>query len=293
MEKDKVLLEVGKFQITTEDINSFLLKLLAIIVVIVLMYIIIRIGNKIINKIVETQTNKNNKFSIDDKKAVTIGTLLKSVLKYSVYAIGIIIMIGILTESPVPLAFASVGGVAIGLGAQSFVKDLINGFFILFENQYNVGDYVTIDKYTGIVESIEIRTTTLREFSGAYHIIPNGLINVVSNHSKGNMQIKVEVSIAYEESIDKAIEVIKAVCERFTLEHPEVTKTPNVVGVTALGASGMTIKVLGEVTAMSQWSLEAQLRKEIKEALDLDNIEIPYNKVQILNKEVESMLYDR
>ncbi|MGL5575846.1 MAG: mechanosensitive ion channel family protein, partial [Sarcina sp.] len=154
--------------------------------------------------------------------------------------------------------------------------------FILFENQYNVGDYITIGKFTGIVQSIEIRSTTLREFSGSYHIIPNGMIDVVTNHSMGNMQIKVEVEIAYNESIDKAKAIIDKVCEEFEGYSEDITKRPVVVGVTSLGSSGMTIKVLGEVKAMNQWSLEAKLRELIKEALDEAGIEIPYNKLQIL-----------
>lgn len=270
-----------------DDVNKILFKVIGVIIIIAIMFLTIKLGNKVIEKIVKNQTNKNNKFSIDDKKAITLGTLLRSILKYFVYVVGILAMIGIIIGGTVPVAFASIGGVALGLGAQSFVKDIINGVFILFENQYVVGDYITIDKYTGVVESIEIRTTTLREFSGAYHIIPNGLINVVSNHSKGNMQIKVEVSIAYEESIDNAIAIIKNACEKFS-KHEDVTKTPSVVGVTALGSSGMTIKVLGEAKAMSQWNVEADLRKLIKEELDNAGIEIPYNKVQILNKEEES-----
>lgn len=288
VKKAKVMVSsIGK-----DDIGNLAFKIIGVIVIIILMFLAIRIGNKIIDKIVQNQTNKNNKFSIDDKKAITIGILLRSILKYSVYAMGIVAMIGVIVGKALPLAFASVGGVAIGFGAQSFVKDIINGIFILFENQYAVGDYITIDKYSGIVESIELRTTTLREFSGAYHIIPNGLISIVSNHSKGNMQIKVEVSIAYEESIDNAISIIKNACEKFST-YENVTKTPSVVGVTSLGASGMTIKVLGEAKSMSQWTVEAELRQLIKEELDKAGIEIPYNKVQILNKEEESVCYDR
>ncbi|WP_066870289.1 mechanosensitive ion channel family protein [Clostridium mediterraneense] len=269
-------------QFHTDVINKFIIKFVMIVIILILVLLIIKFGNKLIDKIVEKQSEINSKFSINEKRANTLGTLLKSILKYSAYFFGILMMIGIIIGGQVPLAFASVGGVAIGLGAQSFVKDLINGIFILFEEQYSVGDYVTIDKYTGIVESIEIRTTTLREFSGAYHIIPNGLISVVSNHSKGNMQINVYVSIAYEESIDNAINVIKVACEKFANEHEDVTKAPIVRGVTDLGASGMTIRVLGEAKPMTQWNVEAELRKVIKEALDEAGIEIPYNKLQVI-----------
>lgn len=272
------------------DIAEILIKSATILCVIIAIALILKLGNKIIDKIVQKQIEKNKLFSIDERKLNTLGTLLKSILRYATYIIGIISIAGIIVGGSLPIAFASIGGVAIGLGAQSLVKDIINGVFILFENQYNVGDYITIDKYTGIVESIEIRSTTLREFSGSYHIIPNGLVNVVTNHSRGNMQIRVEVSIAYEQSIDKAIAIIQGACERFKEENEDATCVPNVVGVTALAASGVTIRVQGEVKAMNQWKLEAKLRQMIKEALDENGVEIPYNKVQIMNMEKESLM---
>ena len=274
--------EVLKIFGVTIDLGEFMLRILMVIVTIFIVFFILKIGNKIIDKLVAKQIYKNNLFSINDKKANTLGTLLKSMLRYTVYIMGIISIAGIIVGGTLPIAFASVGGVALGFGAQSFVKDIINGVFILFENQYNVGDYITIDKYTGIVDSIEIRSTTIKEFSGSYHIIPNGLINVVTNHSKGNMQIKVEVDIAYEESIDNAIKIIEDVCIAFS-KLDDVERIPNVVGVTKLGSSGMTIKVLGDVKAMSQWKLEAKLRQMIKEALDKNSIEIPYNKLNIVS----------
>lgn len=269
-------------QFHTEIINKFLIKFAMIIIILVIVLLIIKFGNKLIDEIVKKQSEINSKFALNEKRINTIGTLLKSILKYSAYFIGVLLVIAVIIGGPVPLAFASVGGVAIGLGAQSFVKDLINGVFILFEEQYSVGDYVTIDKYTGTVESIEIRTTTLREFSGVYHIIPNGTITVVSNHSKGNMLINVLVEIAYEENIDKAMAVIEETCEKFAAANEDVTKVPIVRGITELGDSGVTIKVFGEAKPMTQWRVEAELRKTIKEALDEAGIEIPYNKLQVI-----------
>ena len=288
---DKVngVLQVLGVNLDSKFISDLVFKLIMIIIILLAMFFIIKLGNKLINKIIKQQVDKNSKFSIGEKKAYTLGTLLKSILKYFTYIIGIVAIAGVMVGGTISLAFASVGGVALGLGAQSFVKDIINGVFILFENQYNVGDYITIGNFTGIVQSIEIRSTTLREFSGSYHIIPNGMINVVTNHSMGNMQIKVEVDIAYDESIDRAKEIIDMVCEEFETYSEDVTKRPVVVGVTSLGSSGMTIKVLGEVKAMNQWKLEAKLRELIKEALDEAEIEIPYNKLQILSENKEDI----
>lgn len=276
---------LGKFKINLDALDQYIYKFFWSVVVLIIVLFTIKLGNKIINKIVEKQIAANSKFSMDEKRANTLGSLLKSILRYSVYALGIVTIVGIFAGGSIQLTIlSSIGGVAIGLGAQGFIKDLINGIFILFEDQYAVGDYVTIDKYKGIVETIGLRSTVLRDFSGDHHIIPNGLVTTVTNHTKGNVQIKVEIEIAYEESIDHSIEVIKRVCDKFAEYNSDVVTKPRVIGVTAFGPSGMTIKVLGDVKPMTQWAAEAELRKMIKEELDKEGIEIPYNKLKIVNE---------
>ncbi|MGL5616358.1 MAG: mechanosensitive ion channel family protein [Sarcina sp.] len=285
VDKAENIVKIFGIDFNLNQFNEIIYKIILVVIIFIAILLIIKFGNKLIDKIVKKQIESNYKFSIDEKKANTLGSLLKSILKYAVYALGVISIICVFVENTTSLAvISSVGGVAIGFGAQSFVKDLINGIFILFEDQYGVGDYITIDKYTGIVESVGIRSTTLRAFSGDHHIIPNGFVNVVTNHTKGNVQIKVEVEIAYEESIDNSISVIRRVCERFSAENDNVVDGPKVIGVTAFGASGMTIKIVGDVKPMTQWVTEAELRKKIKEELDKEGIEIPYNKVKIVNE---------
>ncbi|WP_305084228.1 mechanosensitive ion channel family protein, partial [uncultured Clostridium sp.] len=216
--------------------------------------------------------------------ALTIGEVLKSVLKYTVYIIGIGSMLyDILAK--IPVALVSAGGFAIGLGAQSLVKDIINGFFILFEDQYGVGDHVTIGQYSGIVESIGIRTTILRDFTGDLHLVPNGSVLEVTNHSRGDIRFIVDVEIAYEENVDSAIEVIKKTNELFEEKHKSKLRGEiEVLGVLSLNASGITIRIIGRAEPLSQWEMERELRKDIKLALDREGIEIPYPKTQIINK---------
>ena len=185
----------------------------------------------------------------------------------------------------IPVALASAGGFAIGLGAQSLVKDLINGFFVLFEDQYGVGDHVTIGQFSGIVESIGIRTTVLRDFTGDLHLIPNGSVLEVTNHSRGDIRFIVDVEIAYEENIDSAIEVIKKANAQFEKKYEDKLRGEiDVLGVLSLNASGVTIRVVGRAEPLSQWEMERELRKEIKIALDEAGIEIPYPKTAIINK---------
>lgn len=280
--------KIGSIQIKPEFVDRILQVSLKFIFVLFLMFISIKIGNTIIKKFVENQTkDKGLKFAMSPQKAKTIGEVLKSVLKYSVYFIGVAILLEELFGG-ISLTFASMGGFAIGFGAQSLVQDLINGFFILFEDQYGVGDYVTIGKFEGIIETIGIRTTILKDFTGDLHLIPNGSIKEVTNHSRNNIRFIVDVEIAYEEDIDHAIEVISETCKEFETKYEEVPQPIEIWGVNSLGNSGVTIRVVGFSIPMHQWSMERKLRKAIKEAMDRENIEIPYNKTEfIINKKVE------
>ncbi|MBU5322743.1 mechanosensitive ion channel family protein [Sarcina sp. JB2] len=253
-----------------------------IVIIFILMMIAIRIANKFIDRMVKNQIESNHKFSMDEKKAKTIGILLKSLVKYSVYFLGITSMLSIVFGA-ISWAFASVGGVAVGLGAQSFIKDMINGIFILFEEQYSVGDYVTIDNSKGIVKAIGLRTTELRDFNGDIYIIPNGSIQVIVNHSKGDMRVLVDIGIAYEADIELAISVINEVCSKYNQENPNITTPIEVLGVTALNDSNVNIRVIGETKPMKQWEAERELMKRIKLEFDKRGIEIPYNKVQVIN----------
>lgn len=266
------------------NIDSIIEKIISIIFISIIMYFSIKIGNKIIQKFVDKQVASKMSFSLEPQKAITIGEVLKSILKYTVYIVGIGSMLyDVLAK--IPVAVVSAGGFAIGLGAQSLVKDLINGFFILFEDQYGVGDHVTIQEFTGIVESIGIRTTVLRDFTGDLHLIPNGAILEVTNHSRGDIRFIVDVEIAYEENIDEAINVIKKVNSVFEEKHKEKLRGEiEVLGVFSLNASGVTIRVIGRAVPLSQWEMERELRKDIKEALDKAGIEIPYPVTKVINK---------
>lgn len=289
----KLAMEEGKFNIGNfisiglDDIISARDKGLKIIGVIILMYFSVKIGKHLIKKFVQRQVESNAMLSLNSQKAKTLGEVLKSVLKYSVYFMGITIIISILFGG-ISITFASIGGVALGFGAQSLVKDLINGFFILFEDQFGVGDHITVGKFDGIVDSIGIRTTIIKDFSGDVHSIPNGSIVEVTNHSKNDIRFIVDVDISYEEDIDNAINVINVACEVFKEENIEFVNEPiDVLGVTTLAASGVTIRIIGKAKPLKQWQMERNLRKAIKLALDENGIEIPYPKTEIINRNAD------
>lgn len=267
-------------------IELILSKGISLILLIVIMYLIIKIGDKTIDKFVTNQVNSKLSFSMDKQKAITVGAILKSILKYAVYISAAAIVIG--STFKVSAGVLSAIGFVVGIGAQSLVRDIINGFFIIFEDQYGVGDYVTIGAYSGIVENIGIRSTVLRDFSGDIHNLPNGSVTEVTNHSRGDMRFIVDVEIAYEEDIDNTINIIKATCKKFEKDNKDTIRNEiEVLGVISLNASGVTIRVVGKAKPMSQWKLERDLRKDIKVALDKAGVEIPYPKTQLIKNDID------
>lgn len=280
---DKTELEIGKVIISLEDFEVVFNKGIKIISIVIIMYLSIKIGKYLIKKAVDKQVKSNASLSLDPQRAKTLGGVMKSILKYSVYFLGITSILSVLFGG-ISFTFASIGGVALGLGSQSLIKDFINGFFILFEDQFGIGDYVTIGNFSGIVQTIGIRTTIIKDFTGDIHSIPNGMISEVTNHSRGNTRFIVDVDITYEEDIDNAINAIKECCDKFQKEHEDFINEPiEVSGVSALAASSVTIRTVGRTKPLTQWKMENELRKAIKITLDENGIEIPYPKTQLIN----------
>ena len=280
---DKTELEIGKVIISLEDFEVVFNKGIKIISIVIIMYLSIKIGKYLIKKAVDKQVKSNAALSLDPQRAKTLGGVMKSILKYSVYFLGITSILSVLFGG-ISFTFASIGGIALGLGSQSLIKDFINGFFILFEDQFGIGDYVTIGNFSGIVQTIGIRTTIIKDFTGDIHSIPNGMISEVTNHSRGNTRFIVDVDIAYEEDIDNAINAIKECCDKFQKEHEDFINEPiEVSGVSALAASSVTIRTVGRTKPLTQWKMENELRKAIKTTLDENGIEIPYPKTQLIN----------
>jgi moderate conductance mechanosensitive channel len=177
------------------------------------------------------------------------------------------------------IAGVGVAGIAIGLGAQTLIKDVINGMFILIEGQYAVGDVVNVAGVGGLVIEITPRRTVLRDQNGHVHIIPNSAITVATNMTQGFSRINLNVSVAYEEDIAHVTQVINDECEKLAADFPmDIIVTPKVLRVDSLGADGIDIKILGDVKVFRQWDLMGELRRRLKARFDVEGIEIPYHR---------------
>lgn len=249
---------------------------------IILIYVIGRIITKVANKALEHMLVEREKspLKFDARRTRTIGKLMGNIIKYAVNFTMVLMILnqfGIRLE-PL-LAGAGVVGLAVGFGAQSLVKDVITGFFIIFEDQFAVGDVIQTGNFKGTVEEIGMRVTRIKSWTGEVHIIPNGTITQVTNFSVNNSIAVVDVSIAYEEDTDKAIEIMKQTVNKNYETNVNMVKEPEVLGVQALAGANVTLRATVECKPNMQFAVARELYADIKKAFDARGIEIPYPRV--------------
>ena len=173
------------------------------------------------------------------------------------------------------LASAGIAGVAIGFGAQTLIKDVINGFFILVENQFQVGDTVRVAGVTGIVEEINMRRTTLRDGDGTLHIVPNGAIQIVSNLTRDWSQVTLNVSVDYNENSDRVIELLRQVVQEFASDpefRPDIVSDPVVPGIERVRGREVDYLVLVKIQPGRQYDVGRELRRRIKASFEQNKI---------------------
>lgn len=219
-----------------------------------------------------------------------IKTLVRLISSLSAITLGLITLFIILRlgEIDITAAIAGVGviGIAVGFGAQYLVRDLISGFFVLLENQYNVGDVIKINGTAGVVENISMRTTILRDLDGARHYIPNGEIRTVSNLTQEWSRAKIDVTVGYKEHLEKVMALMKKTWEEMAQDPmwapAIISKTPTMLRVDDFGTSGVTIRIVGDTQPIKQWDVMGEYRLRIKKAFDREGIEIPYPHMKVI-----------
>jgi len=206
----------------------------------------------------------------------TLAPLLGSALRYLFYftaAVMILDRLGVNVAAI--LASAGIAGIAIGFGAQHLIRDIIAGFFLIFEGLIQVGDVVRVGEVTGTVERIHLRTTQVRQFSGELVTIPNGEIQRFGNMNRGFMRAIVQVGLAYEANLERAMAVMHQVSAAWAADHQDLALAPpEVHGIVEFGASEVQVRMVVMVRPLTQWEAERRLRVLLKAAFEAAGVEI-------------------
>lgn len=219
------------------------------------------------------------------QRRATLVPLFRSVLGYGIwFAVGVMILKEVQFDPTPVLAGAGILALAVGLGAQNLINDMVSGLFILFENHFLVGDVVKINEAEGVVEAIELRTTRVRDARGRIHIVRNGSIDGLVNYSKEYTLAAVEVGVAYESDLEAVFAALTEVGSRTAERSPDVLAATVVQGVQAFGESELLIRTVTKVKPGRHAQVERDLRRNIKEVFDERGIEIPYPRRVVISR---------
>ncbi len=273
-----------------EAVGSWLLEHgILILIIILLSYLTHRVANIVVPRLVErsvTVSGKGRRAREERaKRAHTLSAFVTGAIAIFIVLAAIFMILSEVGIDITPLlAGAGVVGIAIGLGAQSLIRDFLSGLFIILEDQYSKGDWVQIAGVAGLVEDVNLRRTVLRDLDGTVHSIPNGEVKLASNFTKDWSRVNLDVSVGYGENLDRVIEVLNRLGKELAQDEsfgPMIIKAPQALRVANFGDSGIDIKVLGETKPMKQWAVTGELRKRIKKAFDEEGIEIPWPHVKL------------
>lgn len=255
---------------------------LKIAVIVIIALIINKFGGIFIEKAVRRAVASDHFLSeqAEKKREDTLIKIFSATIRVLVWLLAIMMS---LQEAGIEigplLAAAGIAGLAFGFGGQYLIRDLIGGLFIIIENQYRVGDVVSFDSVSGVVEDITLRMTTLRDMDGTVHHVPHGEVKTVSNLSKHFARINMNIGISYNADLEKVISVVNAVGKDMA-DDPEwkdrIIKAPHFLRIDDFGDSAVIIKIYGDTKPSEQWSVAGELRKRIKVAFDKEGIEIPF-----------------
>jgi small-conductance mechanosensitive channel len=256
------------------------IRVIVIVAVAVVVYFVCRpIIRSVISRIVSHRMTGEDENEIQQRT----DTLSSVLVKIVGIVILVVAVITILPEFGVNItsliAAIGIGGLAIAFAAQSLIRDFIAGFFILLEDQYGIGDVVSIAGIAGVVEDITLRRTVLRDLDASVHSIPNGKVELSTNMTKKYSRVNLNVSVGYGENLKHVIDIINRICQEMAEEpqwKDDLITTPSVLRVDNLGDSGIDIKILGDTKPAKQWAIMGELRLRLKDVFDREGIEIPW-----------------
>lgn len=280
MENNTDSLQTVTVNIFKNFLNNWL-NIIIIVAALLVVIVIVRIITSRIRRLVKRKISDEK--MIIKKRTYTLTSVISNLIIVISAVAAMLVIADQIGISITPLlAGIGVVGIVIGFGAQSLIKDLINGTFILLEQWYQINDIITIGDASGIVEKFNLRTTVIRDIEGALHFIPNGEITRLSNLTHTWSRALVNVSVHYSENTDRVVEVLEGIFNDLMEDkkyRDSILERPTILGdggVSELGDSAVVFTVICKVKPAEQWTIGKQLRKRIKDKFDLLGIEIPY-----------------
>lgn len=248
-----------------------------VIVVFITVYLII---NRVIKNI-----NRRNFMKAGEKRKKTLLLLINSIIKYILMIVCVLTILDIYGVDTTAL-ITSLGLIGLGasLALQDTLKDLLAGFFIIFENQYDIGDIIEINNFKGEVISLGLKTTKIKAYTGEINIVANRNIAEVINYSSSNSLAIVDFDISYDEDLNKVEDVLNKLCAKLSEDLSNIKGDVKLLGIENLGSSGITYRITVETKSMEQSKIQRQIRKAVREELGKQGIEIPYTQVVIHNE---------
>jgi moderate conductance mechanosensitive channel len=217
--------------------------------------------------------------TLRERRGRTISQLLRSVGRLAVTGIAVLLTFNVFIDIGPILAGAGILGLAVSFGAHSLVKDVLSGFFILFENQFAIGDVIEVAGKSGVVEKMTLRVVRLRDAEGVMHVVPNSEIKVVSNKTRGWSRAVVDVGVPYDENVDRALEILRDEAAQFSTDKTwgsQLDGPVEVLGVESLSDSAVVLRTMIRTQPGSQWSVAREFRRRIKNRFDRESLEIPF-----------------
>ncbi len=214
-----------------------------------------------------------------EQRLHTVASLLNYLGHFTIAVVASLMVLGVFINIGPLLAGVGVLGLAVSFGAQTLIKDLIAGLFMLVEGQCAVGDVVRVGDIAGMVERITLRTTVLRDLQGVVHVIPNGSIQVLSNLTKSWSKAVLDLGVAYKEDVDRVIRVIQDEAGAMYADpqwRSLIMEEPQVLGVQEFGDSAVVIRLSFKTLPLKQWDVAREFRRRIKKRFDAEGIEIPF-----------------